>query len=201
MLNIMSGNQGVIDQLTLDPNEAFVIDGSQASVNSAGADVNSLSGLDRESLILYLNQLAQGNVEDSWDAQKRLLDYSNELSNAESARAWQRWLDADSTKYQRAISDMRDAGINPIIALGNGMPSVTTASSPALAGSQASVNAASAYGANAIGQREQMVKEYIGMVASMVETGITAAGNLVGDLMPFISPTAGTAKVVKGFVG
>lgn len=201
MINIMAGSQGVIDQLTTDPNEAFVPDGSFNSVNSAGSDVNSLGGLDRESLILYLNQIAQGNVEDSWEAQKRLLDYSNDLSNAESARAWQRWLDADSTKYQRAIADMKEAGINPVIALGNGMPSVTTASSPALAGSQASVNAASAYGANAIGQKEQMVKEYIGMVASMVETGITAAGSLVGDLLPFITPIAGTTKVVKGFVG
>lgn len=156
----------------------------------------NFDSLDMTSLLTTLNLLERENVERSYEMQKELFALSQAASSAESKAAWDRYLEADNTKYQRMFADMRAAGINPLIAFsGGGMPSASTAMSPALSGSQAGVNAASAIGSNAIGKREELTKEYVGMVVGFFNNAISSAAGLLGDLLPLTN--GGSSLLVK----
>lgn len=154
---------------------------------------------ERTDLLTWLNALQKENVRESWEMQKELFAMSNEASNAAAVDAWNRYLAADNTKYQRAVKDMRSAGINPIIAFSSGMPSVSTAMSPALTGSQAAVNSANAVGSNAIGQREELIKDYVSIVVGFLNSSISSASNLLGNILP--KNLLSSSKVVSGFTG
>lgn len=53
----------------------------------------------------------------------------NRESNAEQAALQREWQEKmDNTKYQRAVTDMEKAGINPAMAFSNGGPSISTPS-------------------------------------------------------------------------
>lgn len=145
-------------------------------------------------MINALNQIDRDNADASVEAQKELLAIQNEMNSAASELAWERYKEYDSNKVQRYVADMRAAGINPIIAFGSGMPSITSASPSASSVSPWTAQKASAQGESAIGKYQQLVQGYIGMVASLLETGISTAGKVVSSA---VSP----AKYFKIFNG
>lgn len=69
---------------------------------------------------------------------------ANQFSHDEARLAYERALQADSTKYQRQVSDMRAAGLNPMLAAGGSAGSVQ--SSPASSVSPSGGNVAGALG-------------------------------------------------------
>lgn len=176
---------------------------STDSSTSAGSNaVDNLDSLGILDLIKDLNNIERENTEASVSAQKELLSLQNEMNSAASELAWERYKDFDSTKVQRYIADMRAAGINPIIALGSGMPNISSSMPSASSVSSWTSQKASAQGESAIGKQQLLVQGYIGMIASLIETGISSAGNIVSSFIgkgtPSPSRTGMTRNYYKG---
>lgn len=91
---------------------------------------------------------------------------------AEKARAWSK--EMSDTSYQRAVADLKKAGLNPILAYSNG-----GASSPSAAvasGSSASYNGSSSYGSS--DKNLDIYKLISGLASSAGELGKIVAGLL-----------------------
>lgn len=71
---------------------------------------------------------------------------AQEYNSSEAVKAYERELAADSTKYQRLVSDLRAAGINPMVAFSSGSASASGVSSSGGTSSGGSASKASAKG-------------------------------------------------------
>lgn len=151
--------------------------------SSAAAPAAEAESYDILDMINSLNQTDRENAEASVAAQKELLALQNEMNSSAAELAWDRYKEFDSEKVQRYVADMRAAGINPIIAFGSGMPNISSATPSASSVSPWTAQKASAQGESAIGKQQQLVQGYVAMIASLLETGISTAGNLIGSLL------------------
>ena len=70
---------------------------------------------------------------------------SQAFNSAEAKAAFDRELQADSTKYQRLVSDLRAAGVNPMLAFGSGSATASGVNSAAASASGGSSSAASSH--------------------------------------------------------
>lgn len=104
-----------------------------------------------------------------------------QASEAEKTRQWQENL--ANTSYQRAVEDLKKAGLNPILAYMNG---ATTPNGATASGSQASSglqSGAAASGSNYTGQGHNMSESLaiMGAIGSLIGEGITALGTYLID--------------------
>lgn len=68
----------------------------------------------------YFNYSAgKKKAENAYDAYLQNLGYENEWKATQSARAYETWF--DNTKFQRLVEDLKKAGLNPWLAVQNGL--------------------------------------------------------------------------------
>ena len=117
---------------------------SAATVDPSLSPEGSLGGLDLDKVaeIQRNNQIAQQVIaREQWNASQSSADKAMKFSadQAQINREWQEQM--SNTAYQRAVQDMREAGINPMLAFSKGGASTPSGSAPS--GNSASMSQAS----------------------------------------------------------
>lgn len=178
-----------------------MMDSPSPDIPGTSSAASDSQALDMSSLIHDLNSMEGESAETAFERQKELLSLSGDINSALAKEAFERSMEADSTKIQRYVADMKKAGINPIIAFSSGMPSIGSPSSSAASASAPSVAKASTLGESAIGKQESLIQGYIGMVASLIETGISTAGNIVGSFVGKSTPLPQRTSTTRKYSG
>lgn len=173
----------VLGDKNITPMDYFedYVEDSLHKYSDTSSSASDPQALDMASLIRDLNSMENKSAETAYERQKELLSLSGDINSALAKEAFDRTMEADSTKVQRYVADMKKAGINPIIAFSAGMPSISSPSSSAASGSVGSVAKASTLGESAIGKKETLVQGYVGMIAQLLGTAISSAGNVVSS--------------------
>lgn len=158
--------------------------------NMGSAAANAVSRAAQENQFAFNSAEAAINRDyntEMWNEQKNYNSAEAEknrafqASEAEKTRQWQEQL--ANTSYQRAVEDLKKAGLNPILAYMNG---ATTPSGATATGSQASASLASgsaASGSNYTGQGHNMseVLAIMGLLGTALGEGMSALGNYLED--------------------
>lgn len=98
-------------------------------------------------------QRSEQSAHNQFERDMAMQAYANENASIEAEKAWERTMEADNTKIQRAVEDMKTAGINPIMAINGGfgdVPSSPTASASSARSSGSNYSGSSA-GGNGLG--------------------------------------------------
>lgn len=129
-------------------------------MSGTGSLLNSLSGSRQGSSSVTSNR---SQALYNYNAMQEVMAYNS--AEAEKNRKWQE--EMSNTAYQRAVEDMRKAGINPILAYRNGGAEVPSGASGTSAGSSIGQEAmASSFGISGLAEGMGQIigsLEYLGM--------------------------------------
>lgn len=87
---------------------------------------------------------AQAELERKWNAEQATIAYNRNSAEAQKQRVWEEGM--SNTAYQRAVKDLRSAGLNPYLMYGgasaSSTPTGSSATAPSATGSSARVGGA-----------------------------------------------------------
>lgn len=140
--------------------------------NAAQANASSLAAAQ------WATAMSMADAQRNRDFQERIYNQSSAYNAAESAaaRAWQERM--SNTSYQRAVADMKAAGINPILAYSNGgavTPSGSTASIGTLSGSLGSAQSFQA--------QQSQLGSAVSAITELSSSALGVLGKLLGTVL------------------
>ena len=147
--------------------------------NAEQAELNRKFNAEQAELNRQFNS-AESRAAREWSATEAQLNRMFNSSEAANTRAWQERL--SNTAYQRAVSDMKKAGLNPILMASQGFSSNTPSGAT---GSGSSAQGFAASGQNASGQNASYNVGGGDTVSSLI-TSVSNAAKGLSDLISSI---------------
>lgn len=169
--------------------------GSSKSSTSSAKSIshsNTYGNMASERSLQYARE-ATASANSAWDKAAQW--------NAEQAEISRRWSEyMSSTQYQRAVEDMRKAGLNPILAAQNGISSGSVAS-----GATASMSAPETYMGQSIAEQNSASSsrshsESSGSSWSHSESGLATGLGLLADSLKNLQGGMNSAVTVENYI-
>lgn len=177
-MNFIDAGNNTVEGVPTYDGEGYdlgVLDGYLTSVgeqNALDRDYNSSEALKQRDWQerMYAEQMAFNSAESLkeriWSAEE-----------AEKSRSWQ--TEMSNSSYSRAVSDLKSAGLNPILAAARSAGASTGSGGMATGGSAASVTSTSGSAASSSGSRGVDVAQIISALGSL----LAGSGNLLSNFV------------------
>lgn len=149
--------------------------GSFGSYNADGSAYRGLFSdwINQENIAKEDFMRAEQSADNALSRDLYLQEQQNSWQSAENDKAYQRTLEMDATKYQRAVEDMKKSGINPIMLMGHGVDSPISPNASASTARSSGANYRGGGSSDSTGVLSSIANGLLHVLAGLVTKGNT----------------------------